>query len=151
MLLPGSSLKERKWSTFYWSLNHWAGLLYVIGWILKYCCWAINGIRPKESSDLLVHYQPSRPLRSSGAGLLSIPRIRTKQGEAAFSFHVPHLWNKLLTWGLLKLSVHLNQDLKHCLSHPLNKKNMHLLNQSFVFQFNVIRLRFYLYVYIFAL
>ncbi|KAF7646786.1 hypothetical protein LDENG_00182350 [Lucifuga dentata] len=37
----------------------------------------------------------SRPLRSSGSGLLSIPRVRTKHDEAAFSFSAPKLWNKL--------------------------------------------------------
>ncbi|KAF7648679.1 hypothetical protein LDENG_00153240 [Lucifuga dentata] len=27
--------------------------------------------------------------------LLSVPRVRTKHGEAAFSFSAPQLWNKL--------------------------------------------------------
>ena len=38
----------------------------------------LNGFRPKYISDLLLCYEPSRPLRSSGTGLL--PRVRTKHG-----------------------------------------------------------------------
>ena len=56
---------------------------------------ALNGLGPKYISDLLVRYEPSRPLRSSGTALLFVPRVRTKQGEAAFSFYAPHIWNKL--------------------------------------------------------
>ena len=43
----------------------------------------------------ITHYEPPRPLRSSGTGLLSVPRVRTKHGEAAFSYYEPHIWNKL--------------------------------------------------------
>ena len=50
-----------------------------------------SGLGPKYISDLL--YEAARPLRSSGTGLL--PRIKTKQGEAAFSFYASRLWNKL--------------------------------------------------------
>ena len=46
-------------------------------------------------SDLLPHYEPSRPPRSSGTGQLSVPRVRTKHGDAAFSYSEPHTWNKL--------------------------------------------------------
>ena len=56
---------------------------------------ALNGLGPKYMLDLLVPYEASRPLRSSGSGLLCVPRTRTKQGEAAFSYSAPHLWNKL--------------------------------------------------------
>ncbi|MDG2594948.1 hypothetical protein P7M37_24555, partial [Vibrio parahaemolyticus] len=56
---------------------------------------ALNGLGPKYISDILVHYEASRPLRSSGTGLLSVPRIKTKRGEAASSFYAPCLWNKL--------------------------------------------------------
>lgn len=34
-------------------------------------------------------YEPSRRRRSSGTGLLSISWVKTKHGEAAFSFHAP--------------------------------------------------------------
>ena len=56
---------------------------------------SLNGLGPKYIRDLLLPYQPSRPLRSSGSGLLCVPRIRTKHGEAAFSFYAPQIWNKL--------------------------------------------------------
>ena len=56
---------------------------------------ALNGSGPQYIRDLLVQYEPSRPLRSSGAGLLCVPKVRTKHGESAFSFYAPHIWNKL--------------------------------------------------------
>ncbi|XP_037631145.1 uncharacterized protein LOC119491325, partial [Sebastes umbrosus] len=56
---------------------------------------ALNGLGPKYISDLLLCYEPSRPLRSSGSGLLSVPRVRTKHAEGAFSFYAPNIWNKL--------------------------------------------------------
>ena len=34
-------------------------------------------------------------LRTSGRGLLLVPRVRTKQGEAAFQFYAPQIWNSL--------------------------------------------------------
>lgn len=43
---------------------------------------ALNGLGPKYISDSLVRYEAPRSLRS---GLLSIPRIKTKEGEAAFT------------------------------------------------------------------
>ena len=55
---------------------------------------ALNGFGPKYISVLLPCYEPSRPLRVSGTGLLSVPRV-TKHGEAAFSYYAPHIWNKL--------------------------------------------------------
>lgn len=56
---------------------------------------ALNGLGPKYISDLLVVYEAPRLLRSSGTGLLCVPRVRTKKAEAAFGFYAPHLWNKL--------------------------------------------------------
>ncbi|KAF7668705.1 hypothetical protein LDENG_00294700, partial [Lucifuga dentata] len=56
---------------------------------------ALHGSGPKCIFDLIVQYEPSRPLRSSGSGLLSVPRVRTKHDEAAFSFSAPQLWNRL--------------------------------------------------------
>ena len=54
----------------------------------------LNGLGPSYLSDL--SYQPSRILRSSGTGLLIVPRVRTKtHGEAAFSHFGPRLWNSL--------------------------------------------------------
>jgi len=50
---------------------------------------------PKYISDLLIHHELSRSCRISGAGLLSVPIVRTKHREAAFSFYGPYMWNKL--------------------------------------------------------
>ena len=72
---------------------------------------AMKGFRPKYISDLQPRHEPSRPLRSSGSGLLSVPRVRTKPGEAAFSYYAPHIGtNSLKTAGLLRLSPLLNKD-----------------------------------------
>ena len=47
-------------------------------------------------SNLLLVYEPPRVFRSSGAGLLFIPKAGTKTyGEASFSFYGPHFWNIL--------------------------------------------------------
>ena len=56
----------------------------------------LNGHGPSYLSDLLLPYQPSRVLRSSGTGLLIIPKVRTKtHGETTFSHRGPRLWNSL--------------------------------------------------------
>ena len=57
---------------------------------------SLNGLGPSYISELLVPYRPSRALRSSNAGLLTVPKPRTKTyGEAAFSFYGPRMWNTL--------------------------------------------------------
>ena len=40
-------------------------------------------------------YEPTRTLRTSGRGLLLVPRVRTNQDEAAFQFYAPKIWNSL--------------------------------------------------------
>lgn len=50
---------------------------------------------PKCISDLLTAYKPSRPLRASDTGLLTVRMIRNKCGEEAFGYYGPTLWNKL--------------------------------------------------------
>lgn len=55
----------------------------------------LNGHRPKNIPALFVSYGASRPHRSSGAGLPSIPSIKTEQGGAVFfSFYAPDWCNK---------------------------------------------------------
>jgi len=56
---------------------------------------ALNGLGPKYIKDLLQRYEPSRPLRSSGAGQLTVPFVRSKRGKAAFCIYAPNAWNKL--------------------------------------------------------
>ena len=76
---------------------HWLPVRFRIDFkvlLLVFKC--LNGLGPSYLSDLLLPYQPSRTLRSSGTGLLIIPKVRTKtHGEAAFSHYGPHLWNSL--------------------------------------------------------
>ncbi|RJG15175.1 hypothetical protein D4A39_16695, partial [Alcanivorax profundi] len=56
---------------------------------------ALHGSAPKYISDMLVPYEPSRTLRTSGTGLLLVPRVRTKHGEGAFQFYAAKIWNSL--------------------------------------------------------
>ena len=56
---------------------------------------SLNGLAPKYISDMLEPYEPTRTLRTSGRGLLLVPRVRTKQGEAAFQVYAPKIWNSL--------------------------------------------------------
>ncbi len=76
---------------------HWLPVRFRIDFkvlLLVFKC--LNGLGPSYLSDLLLPYQPSRTLRSSGTGLLTIPRVKTKtHGEAAFSHYGPYLWNSL--------------------------------------------------------
>lgn len=46
-------------------------------------------------TDILVLNKPSGTLRTSGTGLLFLPRFRTKHGEAVFKFHSEKIWNSL--------------------------------------------------------
>ena len=76
---------------------HWLPVCFRIDFkvlLLVFKC--LNSLGPSYLSDLLLSYQPSRVLRSSGTGLLIIPRAKTKtHGEAAFSHYGPRLWNSL--------------------------------------------------------
>ncbi|KAK7879696.1 hypothetical protein WMY93_033597 [Mugilogobius chulae] len=71
---------------------------------------SLHGLAPKYISDMLVRYEASRTLRTSGTGLLLVPRVRTKHGpesgltwtrvrtkhgESAFQFYAAQIWNSL--------------------------------------------------------
>uniref|UniRef100_UPI003AAD7030 uncharacterized protein n=1 Tax=Centroberyx gerrardi TaxID=166262 RepID=UPI003AAD7030 len=57
---------------------------------------ALHNLAPTYLSDLLQDYIPSRSLRSSSAGLLTIPTSRlSTMGARAFSCTAPRLWNSL--------------------------------------------------------
>ena len=60
---------------------------------ILYSC--ILNRKSKYMSDLLSPYTPARPLRSAGTSLLITPRVKTKHGEAAFSYSASCKWNKL--------------------------------------------------------
>ena len=76
---------------------HWLPVCFRIDFkvlLMVYKC--LNGLGPSYLSELLLPYEPSRPLRSSSSRLLVIPKVRTHtHGEASFHFYGPHLWNSL--------------------------------------------------------
>ena len=76
---------------------HWLPVCFRIDFkvlLLVFKC--LNGLGPSYLSDLLLPYEPSRTLRSSGTGLLIVPKVRTHtHGEAAFQWYGPRLWNSL--------------------------------------------------------
>lgn len=69
-----------------------------------------TGVGPKYILDI-IPYEASKPLRSSGTGLLCV--LRSKHNEAEFSCYAPHLEQTSWIPGLLKLSAHL--IVLHCL------------------------------------
>ena len=57
---------------------------------------ALHGLSPSYLKDLIIPYSLSRSLRSSGAGLLSLPKVKKKSaGQRAFAYRAPFLWNRL--------------------------------------------------------
>ena len=50
---------------------------------------------PAYLSDLIETATPARPLRSSDAPLLAVPRVRTELARRAFSVAAPQTWNSL--------------------------------------------------------
>ena len=56
----------------------------------------VNGYAPSYIEDLVNHYVPSRSLRSTSQGLLTVPRSTTSTyGDRTFSIAAPRLWNTL--------------------------------------------------------
>uniref|UniRef100_A0A3B1IP97 Reverse transcriptase domain-containing protein n=1 Tax=Astyanax mexicanus TaxID=7994 RepID=A0A3B1IP97_ASTMX len=75
---------------------HWIPVCYRIDFkvlLLVYKC--VNGAGPAYLSDVLQQYEPSRTLRSSGTAQLELPTVKTKHGEAAFSYYAALKWNQL--------------------------------------------------------
>ena len=72
--------------------SHWLPVCQIIDFkILLLVYKALNGFGLQYISDLLLHYEPSRPLWSSSTGLLSVPGVRIKHGETVFSYYGSHL------------------------------------------------------------
>ena len=46
---------------------------------------------------MLIYYKPNRSLRSTDTSQLVVPRVRSNQGEMAFSHYAVHCWNQLPT------------------------------------------------------
>ena len=77
---------------------HWLPVVFRIDFkILLLVYKALNSLAPSYLLDCLPKYVPNRPLRSSTAGLLAVPKKMStkKHGEAAFCFYGPTAWNKL--------------------------------------------------------
>lgn len=76
---------------------HWLPVCFRIDFkvlLLVFKC--LNGLGPSYLADMLLSYEPSRTLHSSGSGLLVTPKVRTRtHGEAYFQFYGPPLWNSL--------------------------------------------------------
>lgn len=69
--------------------------------------------------------KPSRPLRSAGAALLVVPRVKTKQGEMAFSHYAARCWNQLpLERRSAQTVTGFKQRLKKLLHSPLPSFNL---------------------------
>ncbi|ROJ36101.1 RING finger protein 166 [Anabarilius grahami] len=76
---------------------HWLPVKHRIDFkILLITYKALNGLAPQYLSELLMHYSPSRLLRSQNSGQLIIPRIsKSTAGGRSFSYLAPKLWNNL--------------------------------------------------------
>ena len=76
---------------------HWLPVCFRIDFkVLLMVFKCLRGLGPSYLSELLLPYVPSRTLRSSGTGLLIVPKARTRTyGEAAFQHYGPRLWNSL--------------------------------------------------------
>ena len=77
---------------------HWLPVCFRIDFkVLLMVFKCLRGLGPSYLSELLLPYEPSRSLRSSGTGPLIIPKVKTRTyGEASFQHYGPRLWNSLL-------------------------------------------------------
>ncbi|XP_060949590.1 serine/threonine-protein phosphatase 6 regulatory subunit 3-like [Limanda limanda] len=76
---------------------HWLPVQHRINYKnLLLTCKALHNLATTYLYDLLQEYTPSRTLRSSSSGLLTIPTSRlSSMGARAFSCSAPRLWNSL--------------------------------------------------------
>ena len=98
MQLQGFSQKNKKYDHITPVLRslHWLPLCKRVEFkIILLVYKTLNGLGPKYLLDLLTPYQPSRTLRSSGKGLLTVYRPKTKHGKASFKYFASYSWNKL--------------------------------------------------------
>ena len=76
---------------------HWLPIRIRISF--KLLCFAFKALyspnSPEYLKKLLSPYDPPRPLRSSGAKLLNVPRINNSYGQRAFSVAASKLWNDI--------------------------------------------------------
>ncbi|XP_041642854.1 uncharacterized protein LOC121509496, partial [Cheilinus undulatus] len=76
---------------------HWLPIKSCINYkVLLLTYKSLHALAPQYLSDLLHPYIPSRNLRSSDTGLLSMPKTKLRTyGDRAFSAAAPTLWNTL--------------------------------------------------------
>ncbi len=76
---------------------HWLPVSFRVDFkILMLTYKALHGLAPQYLSELLIPYTPTRDLRSSETGLLTVPLTRLRSmGDRAFSSLAPKLWNSL--------------------------------------------------------
>ncbi len=76
---------------------HWLPVSFRVDFkILMLTYKALHGLAPQYLSELLIPYTPTRDLRSSETGLLTVPLTRLRlMGDRAFSSLAPKLWNSL--------------------------------------------------------
>ncbi len=83
--------RTRKYDHISPSTLHWLPIKHPIHFkILLITYKAQNGLAPQYLSELLLHYSPSRPLRSQNSG-----HLITTAGGRSFSYLAPKLWNNL--------------------------------------------------------
>ena len=85
---------------------HWLPVKYRISYKLLLLTYkSLHSQAPQYLSDLLHQHTPSRSLRSSDSGLLSVPRTsRRNFGDRAFSVAAPTLWNSTRSYpGLFQI------------------------------------------------
>uniref|UniRef100_A0A4W3JUK4 Tetratricopeptide repeat protein 39B n=1 Tax=Callorhinchus milii TaxID=7868 RepID=A0A4W3JUK4_CALMI len=96
---------------------------------------AIHGLAPSYLSDLLSPYLPARTLRSSGSGLLHIPRPnRPTIGVRAFSLSAPRLWNSIPQCLRRFLPFLLQGRSKTSMYHALGYSTMHAMQAAMTFE-----------------
>uniref|UniRef100_A0A3B1J4V1 Reverse transcriptase domain-containing protein n=1 Tax=Astyanax mexicanus TaxID=7994 RepID=A0A3B1J4V1_ASTMX len=75
---------------------HWLPVIYRIDFkVLLIVYKSLNSSCPEYITDLFREYRPTRSLRSMAKGHLVEPRVRSKHGEAAFSYYAAYNWNRL--------------------------------------------------------
>ena len=62
--------------------------------IVYNCLYSPNSV-PEYLLDLIQMYIPSRSLRSQNLNLLTMPKLKSKFVERAFSYQAPLIWNNL--------------------------------------------------------
>ena len=77
---------------------YWLPVSFCINFkLLLFVYKALHGLAPDYLSEMLLVYEPGRPLRSSTSTLLAVPQSRTKTfGETGFSRCAPSYRNSLL-------------------------------------------------------